>query len=297
MRGDNLEALHNFFLVVSFVLGGMVGSFLNVCVHRLPKGESIIKPRSKCPKCGEPIHWFDNIPVVSWVILRGKCRGCRAPISWMYPVVEFLTAVSFLGVYWKFGMTIATPIYMGLAAALVLVTFVDLTDWTIPNEVTFPGMPIGIAVAVLAMVVPDTGLVLSGDNAPLMSLLGLLVGGGSLWLLDVISLLLLKKRGMGFGDVKLMAMLGAFFGPAGVLLIIVVAAVFGSVVGIALLLVNRGQPIQLPEEDGEDDDAMTPGGNYLPFGPCIVVGGFVYLFVGPQIIQWYLDGLTQPGVL
>lgn len=294
MSAENLETLDRIFFVLSFVLGAMVGSFLNVCVHRLPRGESIVKPRSRCPNCGAPIHWYDNIPVVSWILLRGKCRACRAPIHWMYPLVELVTAALFLAVYYSFGMTLATPAYMLLAAGLVLVTFVDLTDWTIPNEVTFPGIPLGVICSLVAMMYPKSGLLL---DDPLMSLAGLAAGGGVLYALDLISLVLMKKRGMGFGDVKLMAMLGAFFGPLGVLVMLVVASFFGSVIGILMIVLRRGQPTELPESDPDEADAMTPGGHYLPFGPYIVLGGLVYLFFGPEIIQRYLEYLNVPGTL
>jgi leader peptidase (prepilin peptidase)/N-methyltransferase len=270
------ETFNVLFSAVSFVLGGLIGSFLNVCVYRMPQGLSVVTPRSRCPKCENPLAWYDNIPVMSWLILGAKCRNCKLPISWQYPLVEAITAVLFYLVYMKFGFTIATPIYMLLVASLVLVTFVDLTDWTIPNEVTFPGMPLGVVFAVLAMMVPDTGLLL---DEPLMALIGLFLGGGVLYGLDLLSLLLLKKRGMGFGDVKLLAMLGAFFGPWGVLLTIVISSFFGSVIGITLIAINKGKETDVGEKNI---------GHYLPFGPYIVLGGLVYLFVGPQIIELYI---------
>jgi leader peptidase (prepilin peptidase)/N-methyltransferase len=296
MDERQLETLHTIFFVVSGVVGAMVGSFLNVCVYRLPKGLSIVRPGSACPKCGTPIRWYDNFPVLSWVLLGAKCRTCKARVHWQYPLVESITCLFFLAVYWKFGMTIASPVYMGLVAALVLVTFVDLADWTIPNEVTFPGIPLGVVFSLVAMLYPESGLLL---DKPLMSFAGLVVGGGSLYLMDMISLLLLKKRGMGFGDVKLLAMLGAFFGPLGVLVIIVIASFFGSAIGIALILIRRGKPTRTPgPKEGEaDDDVMTPGGHYLPFGPYLVMGGIVYLFYGPQIIQRYLEYINVPGAM
>ncbi|MDK1021825.1 MAG: prepilin peptidase [Candidatus Hydrogenedentes bacterium] len=300
MEMPNLDALTTFFGVLSFVIGAMVGSFLNVCVHRLPQGLSVVRPRSRCPKCENPIAWHDNIPILSWLILGAKCRNCGTPISWQYPLVESLTAALFFLVYWKFGMTLASPVYMLLAASLVLVTFVDLTDWTIPNEVTFPGVPLGIGCAVMAMVYPESGLLLA---RPLWSIVGVLIGGGLLYGLDLLSLAILKKRGMGFGDVKLMAMLGAFFGPWGVLLILVIASFFGSAVGLTLILIGRAKDgaedagAALSEEGDEEDDVMTPGGHYLPFGPYIVLGGIIYLFFGPEIIERYMSYITVPGAI
>ena len=292
MDEATLDVLTTVFGVLSFVMGAMVGSFLNVCVHRIPLGLSVVKPRSRCPKCETPIAAYDNIPVLSWLILGAKCRTCGNPISWQYPLVEAITGTLFFLVFVKFGLTVASPIYMLLMAGLVLVTFVDLTDWTIPNEVTFPGMPLGIACAVLAMVYPESGLVY---DQPIWALVGLFIGGGALYALDMISLVLFKKRGMGFGDVKLMAMLGAFFGPVAVALIMVIASFFGSAIGISMIVLGRSKASA--EEDPNEEDAMTPGGHYLPFGPYIVLGGIVYLFFGPQIVELYLEYITLPGAI
>ncbi len=285
---DQMDTLHTIFSVVSLIMGGMIGSFLNVCVYRLPEGLSVVKPRSRCPKCETPIAWYDNLPVISWILLRAKCRQCKAPISWQYPLVEAITGILFLLVFLKFGFTLASPIYMILVAALVLVTFVDLTDWTIPNEVTFPGMPLGIVCALVAMMVPESGLLL---DDPIMAIAGLFAGGGLLYGLDMVSLLVLKKRGMGFGDVKLLAMLGAFFGLWGVFLIIILASFSGSAIGIPLIMAGRKQTSV--SEDNEKENI----GHYLPFGPCIVLGGIVYLFYGPQIIQTYLSYINVPGAM
>ena len=281
----NLEInqnIHIILAVASFLLGGTIGSFLNVCVHRLPKGLSVVTPRSRCPKCEKEIAWYDNIPMLSWLILGAKCRNCNEPISWQYPLVEAITGLLFLLVYLRFGLTVAAPIYMILSASLVLVTFIDLTDWTIPNEVTFPGMPLGIGCALLGMVIPGSGLRL---DSPVMAIAGLALGGGILYTLDKLSLLLLKKPGMGFGDVKLVAMLGAFFGPWGVLLTIVTASFIGAAVGLTMMSVQRSRG----KEKGE--------GNYLPFGPYLALGGLIVMFSGQEIIDLYLSYILAPGAL
>jgi len=283
---EALERLHPLFLVLSAVMGGMIGSFLNVCIYRMPAGLSVVKPASRCPKCENGIAWYDNIPVLSWLILGAKCRHCKNPISWRYPLIEAITAALFLGVYIKFGAVIATPVYMILAASLVVVTFVDLDDMTIPNEITMPGMPIGLAFSVLAMMVTGTGLLL---DDPLMSIIGLFLGGGVLYGLDLVSLVVFKKRGMGFGDVKLLAMLGAFFGVKGALLILVLAAFFGSIIGISVIAISRKQTV-ITDDDGEENV-----GYYLPFGPYIVLGGLVYMFAGPELIEWYLGMMKISG--
>ena len=273
------------FLVASFVFGSLVGSFLNVCVHRLPQGLSVVRPRSRCPKCENPIAWHDNVPMVSWLILGAKCRNCGEPISWQYPLVEALTGTLFLLVYWRFGLTLATPIYMLYCAAMVVVTFVDLTDWTIPNEITYPGIPIGIGLSVVAMFYKESGLQF---DEPLWAIGAAFGAGTFLYLLDKASLLFLGKRGMGFGDVKLIAMIGAFFGLWGAMITIVVASVVGSAVGIPMLIADRRKG----KKEGEESE-----GTYLPFGPYLCIGSLVSMFFGPQIVGFYFRELFEPGIL
>ncbi len=283
-QGYDIQALDLLLSIASFCLGAVVGSFLNVCVYRLPRGESIVRPRSRCPQCENAIAWYDNIPMVSWLLLGAKCRHCKQPISWQYPLVEATTALLFLFVFWRFGIQIATPVYMLLAAALVLVTFVDLTDWTIPNEVTFPGIPLGLVIALLAMFYPDSGITVMGRFEPVFNaLIGAVVGGGVLYLLDKMTVLLLKKRGMGFGDVKLLAMLGAFFGYPGVLMIIMIASLAGSIFGITLILIQRMR--------GADETA-----HYLPFGPYLSLAGLIVMFFGHPLYTWYFNYLGASPV-
>lgn len=278
MPQANLEVLNTFFLVLSLVLGLLIGSFLNVCVCRLPKNESVVRPRSRCPRCGSLIAWYDNIPILSWLILGARCRTCKEPISWQYPLVEALTGMLFGLVYWKYGVCLATPFYMLLAAGLVLVTFVDLTDWTIPNEVTYPGIPLGVVLGLVGMVYPASGFIV---NNVLDSLIGLFLGGGILYALDKIALVVWKKPGMGFGDVKLLAMLGAFFGWKSVFIIIMISSLLGSVVGVALIAIRKRQ----------GDDAK---GHYLPFGPYLAAAGVLYLFFGPDLLAAYVNMMRVP---
>ncbi len=281
----DFDTLNTIFLVISFVLGTLIGSFLNVCICRMPHGQSVIKPRSRCPKCGNGIAWFDNIPILSWLILGARCRYCKEIISWQYPVVEAITGVLFAGVYWKFGLTLATPVYMLFMASMVLVTFIDLTDWTIPNEITFPGIPLGVGLAVVGMVYPDSGLLL---RDVFDSILGAVIGGGFLYLIDKVALLVLKKRGMGFGDVKLIALLGAFFGLKAVLFIIFVSCLIGSVVGVIFIMASKRKQQDSP--DGEEN--MT--GHYLPFGPYLAGAGVLFVFFGLEAINLYMNYL-QPA--
>ncbi len=278
-----LQTLNTLLSICSFVVGAMVGSFLNVCVHRLPRGLSVVSPRSRCPQCEQMIAWYDNIPMVSWLLLGAKCRHCKTAISWQYPLVEAVTAFLFFAVFWRFGFQLATPIYMLLAASLVLVTFVDLTDWTIPNEVTFPGIPLGIVCSLIAMFYPGSGLIVLGSLLPVFnSMIGVAVGGGILYALDKLTLAVLKKRGMGFGDVKLLGMLGGFFGYPGVVLIIMGASLVGSVVGISIIVAQRLK------------GAEPQSAHYLPFGPYLALAGLVVMFFGKDIYNWYFSYIGAP---
>lgn len=298
-----MAQFNSLFLAVSLIMGLLVGSFCNVCVGRWPHGESVVSPRSRCPKCMNAIAWYDNIPLLSWLILAAKCRHCKAPISWQYPVVEAITGVLFVLVYLRFGMTLATPIYMALAAAMVVVTFQDLADWTIPNEITLSGIPVGLGLSVIGMLVPIAGLRV---DHPFDALAGIALGFGILYGLDRIAILILKKPGMGFGDVKLMAMLGAFIGWQGVLGTLMLASILGSTIGLSMILYfkMKGAPEAAEaapdvesgegesEKDDESDDGISLGAHYLPFGPYIAIAGLVYLFVGPELIAWYLQQLA-----
>lgn len=306
---DALQPLHPFFMVVSFVLGTLVGSFCNVCASRWPYGESVVSPRSRCPRCKNPIAWYDNIPLISWLLLSARCRHCKQPISWQYPLVEALTGVLFFLVYWKFGFSLATPVYMLFCAALVVVTFQDLADWTIPNEVTFPGIPLGLLLALVGMAYPEGSSLRVTDIFD--ALIGVALGGGILYGLDRITVLLLKKPGMGFGDVKLLAMIGAFLGWKGVLGTLMIGSLVGSVIGISTIVLLRGRPkvasaegaavdtVSPPLEAsasaaapaGEDDEVITLQGHYLPFGPYLALGALIFMFAGPEFIYWYVARL------
>jgi len=262
------------------------------------------------------ITWYDNIPLLSWLILGAKCRNCKAPISWQYPLVEAITGVLFVAVYLRFGLTLATPVYMVMAAAMVVVTFQDLADWTIPDEITKTGVPIGLGLSVVALLMGDESLLVTH---PFDAILGIVLGFAVLFGLDRITVLLMKKPGMGMGDVKLLAMLGAFIGWQGVLGTLMLASVLGSTIGLAVLLYFRmkggaesadvstvpddeGSPeegdestvAKVAETDEEDDDGISLDHRYLPFGPYLAIGGLVYIFVGPQVLAWYLASLTLP---
>ncbi|HSA61797.1 MAG TPA: prepilin peptidase [Nitrospiraceae bacterium] len=241
------------------LLGALIGSFLNVCIYRLPRHESIAWPGSHCPACSHPIAWYDNIPFVSYLVLRGRCRHCAVRIPWRYPVVEALNALGYVGLLWFFGATWSAVAYGLLYSALLVVAGTDLSHKVIPNVITFPGIVVGLLSA--ATILP-LGLV--------NGLIGLLVGGGILWLLAWASPFLFGKEGMGGGDIKLLAMIGAFLGWKPALMTIMVGSFLGSLVGITLIAARV-----IKRED------------YIPFGPFLVCGALVALFFGQSILDWY----------
>ena len=251
--------------VVVAVFGALVGSFLNVCIYRLPLRESIVWPGSHCPACAQPIAWYDNIPIVSYLILAGRCRSCRNEISCRYPIVEALNAAGYVGLFWYFGATWATAVYGMLYSALLVVAGTDLSHKVIPNAITFPGIVLGLLSA--ATILP-LGL--------MDGIIGLLVGGGLLWFLAWVSPYLFGKEGMGGGDIKLLAMIGAFLGWKPALMTVMVGSLLGSVVGVTLI----GAHI-IKRED------------YIPFGPFLVCGAVVALFFGDTILDWYQGVLSQ----
>ncbi len=304
-------------MVVAFVFGAVVGSFANVCISRWPLGLSVVRPPSRCPRCETRIAWYDNLPIISWIILRAKCRACGLPIHWQYPLVEAITAILFLCVYLKFGYSIATPIYMVFCAGLVIVTVQDIIDWTIPDEISIPGIPLGIAVAALAWWMPETGLRIDRiwDAAA-----GAALGGGIILTMDRITVWILKKPGMGFGDVKLLAMLGAFLGWQGAIGTLMAASWLALLIGGPLIyLAPKFMPAKKDEPNDDDeetaaeapevlnvvvestpvpdmrpseydsDDGITLEGHYLPFGPFLAGGGLLFLFFGQEFIAWYIS--------
>jgi leader peptidase (prepilin peptidase)/N-methyltransferase len=248
-------------LVFVFILGAVIGSFLNVCIYRIPAGESIVSPGSRCPQCGMAIRWYQNIPILSWLLLGGKCASCKGPISVRYPMVEALSGLLFALVLYRFGFHWATPVYWLFCAALVAITFIDLDHQIIPDVISLPGIPIGFLCSFAIPWISWTD-----------SLFGILLGGGSLFLIAAGYELLTKKEGMGGGDIKLLGMMGAFLGWRAVLPVIFFSSLIGSLVGIPLMLVKKAD-----------------GKLAIPFGPFLALGALIYLFWGPDLIRWYLS--------
>jgi len=244
----------------AFLFGALIGSFLNVCICRMPKNESIVFPPSHCTRCDYVIRWYDNIPILSYALLRGKCRRCGEPISLQYPLVEFVNGALALALFWKCGLGLSFAILFLLCSALVVVTFIDLEHQIIPDSITLPGIVIGF---VLSFFIPGFGW--------LNSLIGIVAGGGSLLLIAYGYQFLTKKDGMGGGDIKLLAMLGAFFGWQAILFIIFAASLVGSVIGVGVMMAQK------------KDSTLA-----IPFGPFLASAAVLYIFFGPQIIFWYL---------
>ena len=248
-----------------FVFGLCIGSFLNVCIYRLPESKSIVHPRSMCPQCGALIRFYDNFPILSYLLLRGKCRHCKTPISFRYPVVELLSGLFAVGVLFKYGLSLEAVVYYIFIATLLVITFIDIDHQIIPDMITLPGIPICF-VASFAL----------SQITYIESIMGILIGGGSLFMVAWLYHLLTKKEGMGGGDIKLLGMMGAIIGWKGVLFTIFVASAVGTVSGMLIMLKTR-KSMKLA----------------VPFGPFLAIGCIAYIFFGPQLIVWYINLLRH----
>lgn len=247
-------------LLIAIIFGAMIGSFLNVCIYRLPKGESIVSPGSHCPFCNKAIKFYDNIPILSYFLLRGKCRYCHKPISLQYPIVEGVTALSSLLLFIRFGISFDYLFYFAFLSALIVITVIDLYHQIIPDEISLPGIGVGLLASLILKNITFWE-----------SLIGAISGGGSLFLVAVAYQWLFKREGMGGGDVKLLAMIGAFLGWKAVILTILLSSLIGSIIGIAIILIK-----------GKDFKYA------IPFGPFLSLGAAISLFWGEGLIRWYL---------
>ncbi len=266
------------------VLGAIIGSFLNVVIHRLPREESIVFPKSACPACGAAIRFYDNIPIVSFLILAGRCRSCRRPISRRYPAVEALCALLFALVTWRVGFSFALPFDIALAAALLALVFIDAENMILPNAITYPGILFAV---ITRVAVPYLGGAPHFDDLPYLvsvfptypvwivsvigAIIGALAGGGSLWLMGFIWKKLRGVEAMGMGDVKMMLMVGAFLGWRLAVLTIFIGVFSGSIAGIAVMFRRGRRNLQM----------------MLPFGIFLGIGAVVSLLVGTRIVEWY----------
>jgi len=237
-----------------FAFGLLIGSFLNVCIYRIPKGKSIVSPPSCCPGCNSQIKPIHNIPVLSYLMLRGRCAYCGTKISAIYPAIELLNAVAYVMVAIRFGFDGKSVLIMALMSVFIVVTFIDLEHRIIPDGITLPGIVLGLLLGPLVLKIGFVD-----------SLLGVIVGGGLFFLIAVAS-----RGGMGGGDIKLIAMIGGFIGWKGVLLTIFLGSAFGSAVGIGLMIF-KGMHRKTP----------------IPFGPFLVAGAVAAIFWGGGILNWY----------
>jgi len=267
------------------IVGLIIGSFLNVVIYRLPREQSIVFPNSACPTCRAPVRAYDNIPVLSFLLLRGRCRSCRKSISWRYPTVELLTALLFAAVTAHDGTTYTLPFDLAFIAAMLALIFIDADHMILPNAITYPGILFAL---ITRVAVPFLAGATALDDLPGLSgrfpspfpvwaisligaAIGAVVGGGSLWLMGFIWQKLRGVEAMGLGDVKMMFMVGAYFGWRLAILTIFIGVFTGSLAGIALMLRRGGRNLQM----------------MLPFGIFLGIGAIITLFVGHQVVEWY----------
>jgi len=248
-----------FWIAAAAALGSIIGSFLNVCIYRLPRGRSIVWPASACPHCQRPLSWFENIPVVSYLVLRGRCRTCQGPISVRYPIVEALTAVMFAAGWWFYGPSPLLVSRLLFGCALIVLFAIDLEHHLLPNVITLPGVVAGF----LLSLVTEPGW--------MASLIGIALGGGILFAIAEVYYRIRHEEGLGMGDVKMLAMIGAFIGWKLTLVTLMMASVAGSAIGLLMMATGRG------------------GMKYaLPFGTFLALGAAFAAVAGPGLLDWYL---------
>lgn len=252
-------------LPIVFIYGLCVGSFLNVCIFRIPASHSVIKPRSTCPKCKTILKSYDNIPVISYLLLGGKCRNCKTGISFRYPLTELLTGILWVFTYLKFGLSAEFFIYALFISTLLTISFIDLDHQIIPDRISLPGIPVFFIAAVF---LPSPSI----TDSIIRSLIGVVAGGGSLLLVAWSYELITGNEGMGGGDIKLLAMIGGLIGVRGILFTIFAASAIGTVIGLTVMVITRNNLKYA-----------------IPFGPFLSAGAVLYIFYGEKIIHWYLN--------
>ncbi|HZR08459.1 MAG TPA: prepilin peptidase [Myxococcales bacterium] len=264
------------FALWTFAAGAVVGSFLNVVIARVPKGESIVSPGSRCPRCGNPIAWFDNVPIFSWLLLRARCRRCGLSISPRYPMVELLTGVLAVAIFRQQGATWAALGYFAFAATLVALSYIDLDTWLLPHQITWP-------LLVAGALSPIWNPVLSFLEAGI----GAVAGFAAFAAVALFGEKVLKRETMGWGDVWLLAGIGAWLGWPALLPVVLLSAVQGAVVGSLLLAVRRDRGAAPPAEPApvSPDDDWVPPKHAVPYGPFLALGALEYLFFGERLVS------------
>jgi len=247
-------------LIFAILFGLCLGSFLNVCIYRIPLKKSIVYPSSSCPQCGKKIRFYDNIPLVSYIILRGKCRSCGSAISLRYPVVEAVSGLISAALFMRLGVSPQYFVFLLFAASLVIISFIDLQHRIIPDMISLPGILVGLGVSLLKLT----------PVSWLDSLIGIIAGGGFLYLVAVFFEMLTRREGMGGGDIKLLAMIGAWMGWKALPFIILISSITGTLIGAASLIAAR-------------KGLRTK----IPFGPFLALGALIYLFFGHELVSWF----------
>lgn len=259
--------LNSIMKIFSFLLGLALGSFLNVCIYRIPLNKSIVNPPSSCPQCGQRIKFYDNIPILSFIILLGTCRHCHRPITILYPLVELIAGLLSLALFVKFSPDYQQYLlFLIFSSALIIISFIDLRLQIIPDIISIPGIIVGMAVSIFFSYITTYHITWYD------SLIGIIGGGGILYIVAVVFKTITGKEGMGGGDIKLLAMIGAWMGWRALPFIIIISSLTGVIIGGGSLLFTR-QEIRAK----------------IPFGPFLALGTLVYLFFGPELVSWYFD--------
>jgi leader peptidase (prepilin peptidase)/N-methyltransferase len=249
-----------YFDIFAFIFGAAIGSFLNVCIYRIPAETSIVKPDSRCPSCGHPIRFYDNIPILSFLILRARCRDCGAKISWRYPLIELITGLMAMLLFDKFGLSLVFLAFFIFTAVLIVIAFIDLDHQIIPDILSLPGIPVFFLAAVFIVKLPW-----------LEALIGLLVGGGVLLAIAFVYELITKREGMGGGDIKLLAMIGGFLGWKSLIFVLLFSSLAGAVVGIAAMIIHK------------QDTKYA-----IPFGPFLSAAAVAWIFWGDAFMRFLI---------
>lgn len=268
--------LEIFALILIIIVGLAFGSFANVLIYRIPKDRSIIKPRSSCPECGSEIFWYDNIPLISWIILKGKCRNCRSPIPVKYPLVEALSAIIFVISYLLFGLSINSLVATLFLYVLLVVSFIDLEVRIIPNKIIYPAILIAISLSAIFYLIGKPLLPLLGRKSLATSFFSGLAVFLLILIIDFLGRIVYKKEGIGAGDIKLSFFMGIILGYH-VFLAVFFAFLLGAVIGLLTLTIRKKR---------KNDDA------YMPMGPFLSLGSFLAIVCGEKILNWYLRLLT-----
>ncbi len=247
------------FVGLAALVGALIGSFLNVCIYRIPIGRSVVWPASACESCARELAWYENLPIVSWLVLGGRCRTCRAPLSVRHPLIEALTAVMFGAAAWYYGPSVLLVSRLVFGCILIVLFVIDFDHQLLPNVITLPGIIVGF---VFSFLTPEPGW--------FASLLGVIAGGGSLWLIAEGYYRIRHEEGLGMGDVKMLAMIGAFIGWQLTLVTLMMASFAGALIGVGLIASGKGMKYA------------------IPFGTFLALGAAAAATVGPGVLRWYL---------